>query len=201
MTLIDPVATRSPAVEPTFEPEEFLALPETVAFELVDGKLVERNMGIRSSLVAMNVGRLLGNYLAVNPIGIVLGADASLQFFPGKPKQIRRADVSFVRRDRFPNGEVPDGTLKIAPDLAIEVISPNDLAWEVEEKVTEYRSNGVSLVWVVYPSTRSVHVIRPPGAAIAPKILNADDTISGEEILPGFSSRVAEFFAGIQPAS
>jgi Uma2 family endonuclease len=77
------------------------------------------------------------------------------------------------------------------PDLLIEVVSPNDLAWEVEAKVTEYLRAGVPLLWVFYPDTCTVWVYRASGQVTH---LSVEDTLSGEEVLPGFTCPVAEVF-------
>ena len=66
---------------------------------------------------------------------------------------MRRADVTFIRRDRYSLQQLTqDGFMTIPPDLAVEVVSPNDYAREVEEKVEEYLRAGVKLIWVVYPA-------------------------------------------------
>lgn len=82
-----------------------------------------------------------------------------------------------------------------APDLAVEVVSPNDTAEEVDAKVMEWLNAGVPLVWVVSPGVRKVRVQRPRNAALGPiSMLGEEDAISGEDVLPGFSCRVSEFF-------
>ena len=81
------------------------------------------------------------------------------------------------------------------PDLIVEVVSPRDRAEDVQNKSAEYIAAGVPLVWVVYPKTRTVMVYRQPSAAAGPVgKLSANDTISGEDVIPGFACRVAEFF-------
>ena len=77
------------------------------------------------------------------------------------------------------------------PDLLIEVVSPNDLAWEVEVKVTEYLRAGVPLLWVFYPDTYTVWVYRASGQVTH---LSIEDSLSGEEVLPGFTCPVAVVF-------
>src|SRR2546430_5532548 len=114
-----------------FTPTGLLDLTDSVAFELVDGHLVERNMGGESSLVALTIGMLLRQHVGQHKLGLVFGADAGYQCFADAPDKVRRADVSFIARDRLPNNAPPKGYIKIAPDLAIEVISPNDSAYEV----------------------------------------------------------------------
>jgi Uma2 family endonuclease len=104
---------------------------------------------------------------------------------------VRFPDGSFVRRGRLPHDVPPRGHVRIVPDLLIEVVSPNDLAWEVEVKVTEYLRAGVPLLWVFYPDTRTVWVYR---ASAQVTHLGLEDTLSGEEVVPGFTCPVVEVF-------
>jgi Uma2 family endonuclease len=84
---------------------------------------------------------------------------------------------------------------KLFPALVVEVVSPGDTAEEVQEKVHEHLGAGVRLVWVVYPSTRTLRVHRPRSAtAGSGSDLSEDDVITGEDVLPGFSCPVGEFF-------
>ena len=83
------------------------------------------------------------------------------------------------------------GFLRLAPDLAVEVMSPGDTYTEVEEKVAEYFNAGVRLIWIVIPKTQSIHVYRPSKEALR---LKSDDLLKGEDVLPGFEIKVAELF-------
>jgi Uma2 family endonuclease len=179
-----------------FTPDDLLRMEDAVNYELVDGKLVERHMGMESSEIAARIVLLIGMFLRSESIGRLFGADASYQCFLKAPKKVRKPDVSFIRSERIPGGQLPTGHCSFRPDLAVEVISPGDLAYEVEEKVAEYLEAGVPLVWIVNPPTRTVRIHRPkssPGGPIAE--LSGDDTITGEDVLPGFSCKVSEFFA------
>ncbi len=179
----------------TVTPEDLLQMPDSIQYELVDGQLVERHMGTESSEIALRIAFLITLFLRAHPLGRLFGSDASYQCFPDQPKKVRRADVGFIAFDRLPNGRAPKGHCRVAPDLAIEVISPNDTAEEIEAKIAEYLHAGVKLVWVVSPATRSVRIHRPrtaPAGSIS--LLIESDAITGEEVLPGFSCRVSEFF-------
>ena len=79
-------------------------------------------------------------------------ADAGYQCFPHDPGLVRRPDASFVKAGRFPGDVLPKGWAKSPPDLAVEVVSPNDLVYELEEKLSDYRKAGVPLIWVIGPS-------------------------------------------------
>jgi len=96
-----------------------------------------------------------------------------------------------VRRERFSPEHLLEGFLRIHPDLAVEVLSPNDTAYEIDEKVEEYLAAGVPLVWVVNPEKRIVEIHRKDGTVSK---LRSTDEISGEDVLPGFRCPVAAFF-------
>ena len=171
-------------------PEELLEMPDSARYELVDGKLVERGTGFHSSRVGGLVFGLISNYGEGNGLGWAVPADASYQCF-SDPLKVRRPDASFVKRGRFPGEQFPQGHCPIAPDLAVEVISPNDNSNEIEEKLADYLDAGVSLVWVFYPRTRSVHVYRANGHL---ERLTEEHLLKGEDVIPGFSCMVSECF-------
>lgn len=101
------------------------------------------------------------------------------------------ADAAFIRRGRLPGEKLHEGFVRIAPDLAVEVVSPNDLFDEVESNALQYLDAGVRLVWVVNPRTRSVQVYRADRTVTR---LREQDEITGEDVLPGFRCMVGEFF-------
>jgi Uma2 family endonuclease len=176
-------------------PDELLALPDAVRYELVDGQLVERHMGMESSQIGVNISSLLRPFIKEHKLGHVFGADASYQCFPNGPIDVRKPDVSFVRSGRFPGEKAPAGHCKIRPDLAVEVVSPNDSAYELEEKIEQYLSVNIPLIWVVYPPTRIVRIFRPGASPLGDSFaLKQSDTITGEDVIPGFSCPVGAFF-------
>ncbi len=175
--------------EAMLTPADLLAMPDGVGYELVDGQMVERNMSVLSSLVEGNVHFKLRQHCET--LGWVWPGTNGIQCFPGEPGKVRKPDVSFVSRARCPEIDAHQGFLKIAPDLAVEVISPHDLASEVNEKIEEYLQAGVLLVWVVDPETRTVMVHRADGSTAK---LRPGDDIVGDHVVAGFRCKVAEFF-------
>lgn len=180
-----------PVLSKQYTPEDLLTMPDGHRFDLVDGYLVERNMGAELSWIAQQVNRHLGNYAAATQQGLVLGPDCGYQIFPDDTGRVRFPDGSFIRRGRLPHDVPPRGHVRIVPDLLVEVVSPNDLAWEVELKVMEYLHAGIPLLWVLYPDTRTACVYRANGTVTH---LSASDVLSGEEVLPGFSCPLVEVF-------
>jgi Uma2 family endonuclease len=174
-----------------YTPEDLLAMPDGDLFELIDGQLVERNMGAESSHIGVRLVRRLDTFCEESGAGWLMGADCGYQCFPEAPGKVRRPDVSFVRKGRFPNEQIPKGHINIPPDLAVEVLSPNDLDFETDEKIEAYLRAGVRLVWVVNPESRTVLIYRADGSIGG---LRERDELNGEEVLPGFRCRVAELF-------
>lgn len=146
-------------------------------------------MGMESSWIGGRLLRLLDTFADANRLGWVFPGDTSYQCFPFAPNLVRKPDVSFVRRGRLPGERLPLGNARITPDLAVEVVSPNDTYYEVERKVQEYLRAGVPLVWVVNPSTRMARVHRPGGSLTD---LEAHQELDGENVVPGFRCRVAD---------
>ena len=174
------------------EPDDLLKMPDAESYELVDGRLVEKHMGAESDFIAANLLALLHQVVRPAGLGYVFGSQTSIRCFPGRPRLVRKPDVCFVARGRFPNEAIPKGEILLPPDLAVEVVSPNDTYEEVEVKVNEYLGAGIRLVWVISPTCKTVVVRRPDKTAA---LLDATDTLTGESVVPGFSCPVEELFA------
>jgi Uma2 family endonuclease len=127
-----------------------------------------------------------------NNLGRVFAPDCGYQIFPNRPKRVRFADASFIASGRLPGDKVPLGHVQIPPDLAVEVISPRDSAYKVEEKIEDYLEAGIRLIWVVYPNTRRILIYRQNGSLSR---LGTDDELTGDDVIPGFHCRAAEVFA------
>src|SRR5262245_25564681 len=119
----------TPATTAThYTPEDLLALPDYGRFELIDGQLVERKMGAKSSLVATNLLGLVWHFVRSNNPGRVFQADCGYQIFAEEPGRVRFANGLFIRRGTLPEGRVPQGHCRVAPDVVSEAVSPNDTA-------------------------------------------------------------------------
>lgn len=163
-------------------------------FEYVNGQWKEKNVSGKSSRVGMCLSRRVDSHADANNLGFVFESECIYQIHPDEPKRIRKPDFTFIRRGRFPNDVIPDASFRIAPDLATEIISPNDEAADLNNKVTEYLRAGVRLVWLVFPESRTVWVFRQNGTA---NWLMGDAELSGEDVLPGFSVLLPLIFADI----
>jgi Uma2 family endonuclease len=183
----------APLTETLYTAEDLLRLEDGLHLELLDGRLVEKPMGAKASVVALNVGSLIRAFARAHQLGFVFDSDCGYQIF-AKRDRVRKPDVSFVPRGRLPDDKPPDGYVLVAPDLVVEVISPNDLAEEVTAKVMEWLRAGVRLVWVVSPAGRTVQVFRPAGGAAYHR---EGEQLAGDDVLPDFACDVAEFFVDI----
>jgi Uma2 family endonuclease len=177
-----------------FTPEDLLNLDGDGLYELVDGKLVEKRMSFLAGRTGVLISQRLGNYVETSHVGAVV-QEISFQCFPHDSDLVRRPDIAFIAADRAKT--IPDeGHVRIPPDLAIEVISPGDRIYEFEEKLADYRSAGIKLVWEVNPKFRYVRVHHADRSSIR---LEEGDTITGEGVLPGFSIRVKDLLPPISP--
>lgn len=174
-----------------FTPEDLLALPDGAFYELVDGRLVERKMSTWSSYVAGMIFQLLNSFCRDHRLGWIFPDGTSFQCFPAHPGRVRKPDVAFIRLQRLSLAQATtEGHCSVAPDLAVEVVSPNDTTYEIDEKVREFLDAGVPLVWVVNPEQRTVAIHRAGGPGA---ILRENDEIGGEDVIPGFRCRVGDF--------
>jgi Uma2 family endonuclease len=177
-----------------YTPEDLLVLQDYGRYELIDGQLVERNMGAKSSYVATNLLGLMWHFVRSNNLGLVFQADCGYQIFAEAPGRVRFADGSFIRRGKLPEDRPPQGHCRVAPDLVIEAVSPNDTASELEDKIAQWLGAGVRLVWVLYPETQHVQAHRADGTVTK---LQAAEQLVGEDAVPGFQCQVAEVFQGL----
>ncbi len=188
----------SVAAQTQYTPEDLLAMPDGDCYELVGGQLLERQMGMESSLVGSRLLSRLQRFCEEQGQGWTFNSDNGYQCFPHEPSLVRRPDLSFIRHGRLPGGMVPKGWAKIPPDLAVEVVSPNDNAYQLDDKLEDYEKVGVPLVWIVYPNSRTVLIRRSDGTM---SHLHEDDILSGENVIPGFQCSVREIFPPLEPTA
>jgi Uma2 family endonuclease len=170
--------------------EQLLSSDARGRFELVDGQLDEVNVSNLSVDVGAQLLALLVAYCRIHKLGRVFGADSYYQCFPQGERMARKPDASFLAQDRLPPDWMEQGYFSIAPDLVVEVLSTNDTAYEIDRKITDYLSVGVRLIWEVNPVERTVMVHRLDGTV---QKLHDQDPLSGENVIPGFQCKVADF--------
>ena len=178
--------------------EELFALPEgEMQYELVRGQLREVPMaGWQHGWIEMNIILVLGTDPVARTVGRTVSGDTAFVLARG-PDTVRIPDVAFVRHERLPPPLV-SGRAALAPDLAVEIRSPNDRPGEVQRKVADYFAAGVRLVWLVDPDAQTVEVWTPGGLD---RRCTAAETIDGGAVIPGFRCPAARFFEGAASTS
>jgi Uma2 family endonuclease len=171
--------------------EEFERLPDEAArLELVRGHVVREPLaGFEHGAVAAQIATFLHTFVRQYGLGKIVAGEPGFVLFDDPPT-VRAPDVAFVARDRLPAD--PRGFARLAPDLAVEIVSPSNTVSEIQGKVFDYLDAGTKLVWVVEPGGRTVTVYRSRDDI---RILTASEEIQGGEVLPGFAIEVSEFFA------
>lgn len=158
--------------------------------ELVEGVLVEKAMGLRESLLAVALAHHLREFVTPRNLGLVAGAGGMLRLFAGL---VRIPDVAFISWTRVPGGRVPDAPIpRLAPDLAVEVLSRSNTPAEMQRKREEYFEAGVTLVWLVDPEERVVTVFTVVDEGV---VYSARERLNGGSVLPGFSLALHHLFA------
>jgi Uma2 family endonuclease len=169
-------------------------MPDGHRYELIDGRLVERNTTAEASEIAANVIGLVGNHVRAHKLGKVFATNCGYRIFADDPQRVRYPDGSFIARGRLPGERAPRGHVGIPPELAALIVSPDDRAAEVEKKRLDFLWAATKLVWVIYPKNRTVHVYRQAGGYA---VLTGADQLTGDGIIPGFACRVVELFGEI----
>jgi Uma2 family endonuclease len=172
--------------------DEFYHSPLSQNHELIEGELVETmSTGFIHGVVAQRIGRFIGNFADENNLGEVAAAETG--FILGE-KTCRGADSAFISNENLEKHGYPQGFFPTAPDIAVEVVSPNNTSEEMMEKVNLYLQNGSQLVWVIYPQTKVITVYRQSNIV---SLLRENDTLEGEDVLPNFKLEVSKLFANL----
>ena len=173
--------------------EELLNMPDDGRrYELIEGELIDLGLppGFLHGSVSFNIGRALDGFVHPRGLGRVLAAETGFRI-SANPDTVRAPDAAFVATERLPEGDLPEGYLPFAPDLLAEVVSPSDRASDVQEKVHMWLDAGARLVWVAYPSTRSVEAYR---SRTDVTIVEGDQLLDGAPVLEGFSIPASRLF-------
>lgn len=164
--------------------------PGTMQRELVRGELIETMPpGVKHGKIAVRLSSLLLDW-ADSGAGGHVGVESGFKL-ARDPDTVRGPDVYYISAARMPDTDVPTGFSEIAPDLAVEVVSPGQTAEAVQDKVSDYLQAGTRLVWVIYPRRRQVVAHTPDGLA---RTYDSPTLLASEDVLPGFSCSVAGLF-------
>lgn len=165
------------------------------SLELVDGQFAELKIGQESSWIAGQIFLFLSLAVREANLGWVFPEGTGFELRGTGDVSVRKPDTSFILKSRFPNGPAKQGYGKVLPDLVVEVVSPNDLAYEVNDKVQKWLESGVRFVWVVWPSTKTVVVHT---ADADPHVLHAEDELTIDELIPDLKCNVKDLFPQAQ---
>ena len=177
-------------IEKLVSAEELFQMPDLGRCELVRGDLIRMTpAGFKHGLIVINISSLLDNFVKSHNLGKITGAETGFHI-QRDPDTVRAPDVAFIRMDRLPE-EPPQGYFDGPPDLAVEVLSPNDRASEVQKKIRDWLNAGCCAVWIVDPETKSVTIYKSTHDIA---VLNAADMLTDEQLLPGISALVSEIF-------
>jgi Uma2 family endonuclease len=157
--------------------------------ELYNGEVVYKMPNFAHSMIQGRIVQRINNYLDTHPIGFA-GGDANFCLWPERNKESRAPDVSFILKERL--SENLHRYLPMAPDLAAEILSPDDSFEGMMEKVDEYLSQGTKLVWAVITRTREILACTKQGKYVV------RDKLAAPELLPGFELPVKDIFAGLE---
>ncbi len=179
-------------VEALVTAEALMEMSDLGPCELIDGRIVYMSPTKRKhGKVEVRFGGLLDAFASEHTLGHVLGGEVGI-FIRRNPDTIRAADVIFISNQRYAQLKDEDGFLDVAPELVVEVLSPSDSWSDVMQKLREYFSIGVRLVWVADPASRVVYAYR---SLTDVSEFTETDALPGDDVLPSFSVPVAELFA------
>jgi Uma2 family endonuclease len=170
----------------------FVSAPENSdrRFELIDGQLVEKLPTMLQGVIKAQLGGELGIYLRENPVGWAgFSVDYSL---PTDPLNVRSPDISFILKEG--RTLLREGFVPYMPEIAVEVQLPEQSDTFMKEKGDYYLAHGTKIVWIVYPRQQLVEVLTPTER----HLLTINDTLTGGDVLPGFSVPIREIFPKVE---
>ena len=171
--------------------EELLASGYSALCELVEGRIVPMSpTGLRHGDYESNFDVALKTFVKSRRLGKVLVGEVGL-YTHRNPDTVRAADVAFISNERLARQSKAGDYLEVAPELIVEILSPDDRWSDVTQKLREYFAVDVRLVWVADPEARVIYAYR---SLTDVREFNLADTIMGDDVLPEFSVPVASLF-------
>jgi len=177
-------------IENLINAEELFKMPNLGRCELVRGeKIMMSPAGSEHGRIVWNITLVLGNFVKSNRLGIMWGAETGF-IIHRNPDTVRAPDVAFICADRLPE-KLPQGFFDGPPDLAVEVLSPNDRESEVQAKIRDWLDSGCLAVWVVDPEAKTIILYKNNQEKV---VLTISDMLIDDQLLPGFSVAVNDVF-------
>jgi Uma2 family endonuclease len=176
---------------PTTAEELFAAGADYERYELVRGEVRPMSpAGPQHGQIVQEIAGRIWMHVRERGLGRVITNDPGF-ILSRSPDTVRAPDAAFIRADRIPAGGVPRTYWDLAPDLIVEVKSPDDRERDIEDKIREFLDAGVKVVWLARPEVQTLTVHR---ACASPVVLTGDQVVTGDDVLAGFECRVGEFF-------
>ncbi len=163
-----------------------------MSYELVRGELLA--MSPASPVQGRYASRLnvaLGGYVEEHELGEAYVSEPGFKLELGPEQTVRSPDLAFVSEERIPSPDEESGFWALAPDLAVEIISPSETAQMVQDKVQDYLLAGVRLIWLVYPKSKTVVEYK---SATEIRHLGINDNFEGHDVIPGFRYSLKRLF-------
>jgi Uma2 family endonuclease len=172
---------------------DLLRMPDdSFRYELVTGELKKMvPAGHMHGKITVRLTWRLAQYVEHNNLGAVYAAETGF-LLSSDPDTVRAPDIAFISQKRIEEAGEIQGYWPGAPDLAVEVVSPNDIYTQVEEKVFDWLEAGTAMVIIINPSKCTVTVYR---SLTDISILTADDTLDAGDVVPNWEMPVADLFA------
>ena len=176
-------------------PDDSLRFDDENLFEIVNDERQELEpMGAFENLFAFHLGVLIENFARLRKLGTA--TTETLFVLQHLPRLQRRPDIAFVSRKKMREHRILRvSAWDVVPDLAVEIVSPTNFAYEIDTKLVDYFAAGVGQVWVIYPETRRLYVHESLQVA---RGYSEDDLINAAPVLPGFTFRLADLFDAIE---
>jgi len=182
--------------EKTMTADEFFDSPFSKGFELVEGRVVPKEGGIESFMptgalhgaITEELASRMSYFVRENNLGRIFAAETGFILSEGT---VRGVDISFVGKEKIGEYGITEKFFPVAPDLAVETISPGNSFDEIQSKIEEYLKAGTKLIWIVYPKQKMIHVHRQSNVI---NVLRETDELDGEDVLPNFRLKLSEIF-------
>ena len=185
------ISTITPPTEKLITGEELMAMGDIGPCELIDGRIVMIDAtGDEHGGIEVNVTESLSGFVRPRKLGKVRGGEVGI-YIKRNPDRVRAADALFISLERWMQRQNKQGYLDVAPELVVEVLSPDDRMIEVNQKLGDYFSIGVKIVWVIDPESKIVYAYR---SLIDVHAFTVNDTLTAEEVLSGYAVAVASLF-------
>lgn len=179
-----------PTQSPLITREELLTMGDIGPCDLVEGRIKTLSpTSPRHGIIEVRLSRLLASFVEPRRLGWVIGGGVGI-YTRRNPDMVRGADLAFYSRERLPSVP-PRGFLEVAPELGVEILSPEESWTEVQQKMEEYFSIGAERVWVVEPNQHQIIVFSSPTQRV---VLGEEEILRGEGVLTGLEILLAQIF-------